>query len=265
MKISKCLLTSALLLVGASFATSAVAGAVCADLPKADELKSALVAADTGPQDNGGINVPKWLVLVDTSGIVCAVVHSMPAGGDITADIPLAHRPFAAEKAFTAGSFSHNGAGLSSANLYMATQPGGSLASGSDLHSNTNFLMGNPKTFGTAQDPMIGKRVGGFNAMAGGLTLYNASKKKVGAIGVSGDASCTAHLVAWKVREALANGAYTYANIPWGPSATQTDALVQDIVADPNGGPGLSPSEFGHPKCENNPTPAQAGVAIEFH
>jgi hypothetical protein len=117
---------------------------------------------------------------------------------------------------------------------------------------------------------MIGKRVGGFNAMGGGLALYDANKKKVGAIGVSGDASCTAHIVAWKVREALANGAYSVANLPWGPigdgSANNpfSDALVQDLVANPDGGPSFSPSGLGHPVCENNPGAAQAGAAIKF-
>lgn len=273
-KIGKSLLASALVLAGISLASSAIAS-TCAALPKADELKSVLMSVDNDPQDpsmhmvnvqaNGGVYVHKWLVLMDSSGVVCAVVHSLPADMDVATDLTLAHRVYAAQKAFTTNSFSHNRGGLSSADLYLPALPSGTLSSSTDLHTNVDFLAGDINTFGTTNDPLVGKRVGGFNGLGGGLTLYNKNRKKVGAIGVSGDTSCSAHVVAWKVRELLANGAYSVANIPWGPSAAMNDAMIQDIVVGSYGGQGVSTSTLGHPKCANNPTAAQAGASIEFH
>lgn len=64
---------------------------------------------------------------------------------------------------------------------------------------------GSASEFGTDEDPLIGKRIGGVNVFGGGLALYQGGKK-VGAIGVSGDTSCTDHVVAWKVRHALGFG-----------------------------------------------------------
>lgn len=115
---------------------------------------------------------------------------------------------------------------------------------------------------------MVGKRVGGFNVLGGGLALYNSAKIKVGAIGVSGQSRCTDHLIAWKVRNKLANGAFVNTNVPFGFSPTGTDALVLDFIPDPtgSGGPGHSPSLVGHPSltCLNPPTKEQAGDAILF-
>jgi uncharacterized protein GlcG (DUF336 family) len=34
---------------------------------------------------------------------------------------------------------------------------------------------------------MVGQHIGGFSQLAGGLTLFDVSKHKVGAIGVSGN------------------------------------------------------------------------------
>jgi C4-dicarboxylate-specific signal transduction histidine kinase len=56
-------------------------------------------------------------------------------------------------------------------------------------------------SFGTPSDPMVGQRVGGVNVFGGGLALYR-SGVKVGGVGVSGDTSCTDHMVAWRVRNA---------------------------------------------------------------
>ena len=58
-------------------------------------------------------------------------------------------------------------------------------------------------TYGTDSDPLNNKRIGGVNTFGGGLALYNSAKVKVGAIGVSGDTSCTDHAVAWKIRSLL--------------------------------------------------------------
>jgi hypothetical protein len=61
---------------------------------------------------------------------------------------------------------------------------------------------GHSQQFGTSRDPMVGKRVGGVNVFGGGLALYR-NGSKVGTLGVSRDTSCTDHMVAWRVRNAL--------------------------------------------------------------
>jgi len=84
-------------------------------------------------------------------------------------------------------------------------QPGGSLYG--LQHSNPvdtgDACKGPAKSFGQPNDPMVGRRVGGVNVFGGGLALYNASKQPVGAIGVSGDSSCTDHAIVWPTRNNL--------------------------------------------------------------
>ena len=50
---------------------------------------------------------------------------------------------------------------------------------------------------------MIGIVIGGVNVFGGGLGLYAAGGVKTGGVGVSGDTSCTDHLIAWRVRKNL--------------------------------------------------------------
>jgi uncharacterized protein GlcG (DUF336 family) len=237
----------------------------CAQLNKAGVNYAALKSALTGvvpkpgvPLDtslpNGGLGFPMWLTLVDGSGVVCAVVNSLDGVGahnkDNTADIWLGSRVISAQKANTANAFSNGLLALSTANLYSAVQPGGSLFG--LQHSNPveplEAYEGAAANFGTAEDPMVGRRIGGVNVFGGGLALYSGGRK-VGAIGVSGDTSCTDHVVAWKVRGALKLGSVP----PFGAF----DKMIQDIAN------GASPSGFGHPTCLNNPTAANDGGAIQ--
>ena len=207
---------------------------------------------------NGGLGFPMWLTLVDGSGIVCVVTNSLDGSAqnaDATADIWLGSRVISAQKANAANAFSNGRLALSTANLYSAVQPGGSLygLQASNPVDATTAYDGKAVDFGTPKDALVGSRVGGINVFGGGLALY-AGGRKLGAIGVSGDTSCTDHVVAWKVRAAL-----SFAGVPaFGPF----DAMLQDITPNPNGGTGISASGFGHPTCLNNPTPAQAGSAI---
>ena len=207
---------------------------------------------------NGGLGFPMWLTLVDGSGIVCAVTNSLDGtagNADATADIWLGSRVISAQKANTANAFSNGRLALSTANLYSAVQPGGSLYG--LQHSNpvdpTLAYDGKAADFGTSKDPLVGARVGGINVFGGGLALY-ADGKKIGAIGVSGDTSCTDHVVAWKVRANL--------QLAGVPAFLSFDKMFQDITPNPLGGTGISASGFGHPTCLNNPTPAQAGDSI---
>src|SRR5262249_7356601 len=84
---------------------------------------------------------------------------------------------------------------------------------------------------------------GGVNVFGGGLALYNRDGKLVGALGISGDTSCTDHIVAWKLRKLLG---LDY--VPAGVSPTGDDNIVHDIM--PNAGDhAVSASGWGHPDC----------------
>ena len=204
---------------------------------------------------NGGLGFPMWLTVVDATGRVCAIANSLDGtanNADVTADIWLASRVISAQKANTANSLSTSVLSLSTANLYAAVQPGGSLfgLQESNPVDPTVAYAGSGAQFGTANDPLVGERVGGVNVFGGGLALYSAAGKKIGALGVSGDTSCTDHVVAWKVRADLK---LAYAGFG------AFDKLIQDLKA-----PAASQSGFGHPTCLNNPTPANDGGALVY-
>ena len=59
------------------------------------------------------------------------------------------------------------------------------------------------RTTVSANDPMVGGRIGGVNVFGGGLALYNSNGKIVGGLGVSGDSSCADHNIAWRTRHNL--------------------------------------------------------------
>ncbi|MDN3660380.1 heme-binding protein [Vibrio agarivorans] len=65
---------------------------------------------------------------------------------------------------------------------------------------NTNVVYdGDAEKYGTKEDLLIGHRVGGVNVFGGGLALYDKDGEILGAIGVSGDTSCTqARLCSWR-------------------------------------------------------------------
>lgn len=209
-------------------------------------LQGAIKAAQA--QSNGGLGLHMWATVVNSNGIVCAVAKS---GAGLNSQW-LASRVISAQKAYTAVSLSvtdganplsaFDGLALSTANLYSATQPGGSLFG--LQHSNpvdTNWAYaGNSKKFGRADDPMNGRRVGGINVFGGGLALYNKDHKLVGAVGVSGDSSCADHNIAWRVRNTL-NLDYVVAGV--SGDLARPDNIVYDIVS------GTSASGWGHPEC----------------
>jgi hypothetical protein len=267
MKESKKNLISALVLAGTVFASSAMAS-TCADLPTAAELKAALmsVAKLDGGVSNGGVGAPEWLTEVDSSGIICAIVHNLPVGTDVTKHLAISHRILSAQKAGISNGFSRSngtpgtGLAVSSANIFFGSQFN-EVAQGLDslVNSQLDPFVGNPKTWGTPKDPLVGNRVGGTAAIPGGLSLWDSTKTKVGAIGASGDFRCTDHVIAWKVRELLRNKAYSVANVPYGLSGARNDALVQDVDPDTR----QSKSGYGYFVCANNPTPENDGGSIE--
>jgi uncharacterized protein GlcG (DUF336 family) len=268
---TKLLVASILALANTAFVSSAMAGATCKDLPKAFELRKLFVqvTGTPGTFPNGGRGHHGWLTLMDSQGVVCAVVNSMSNSGDVTTDMSgIGHREQSAKKANTSVAFSNNEVALASGNLYVPSMPGGQLFNTILASLDSKEINGNPgeiHKWGTANDPMVGKVVGGYLPLAGGLPLYDKNKKKVGAIGVSGDTYCTSHVVAWKIREKLRNGAYTVANVPGGVANGYTnDALIQDIApANAPGSAAYSPSGFGFVQCLNNPTNETDGGSID--
>jgi uncharacterized protein GlcG (DUF336 family) len=220
-------------------------------------LESAIKLAQAQP--NGGLGFHMWASVVNANGIVCAVAKS---GNGLNAQW-LGSRVISAQKAYTANAFSLtdganptagspagslDGLALSTANLYAATQPGGSLFG--LQHSNpvdTNWAYaGNSKKFGRKDDPMTGRRVGGVNVFGGGLALYDTNGKLLGAVGVSGDTSCADHNIAWRVRDTL-----RLDNVPAGLTDANGDTKgdSDNIIYDLDPVTGKSASGFGHPEC----------------
>ena len=230
----------------------------CSALPSQSQLKAALVAATN--TEGSGLNMNMWGTVVDRDGIVCAVAFT---GVNRGAQWP-GSRVISAQKANTANSFSLdptaasgvNGGplALSTANLYSAVQPGGSLFGLQESNPvDTSVAYKGPSSnFGTSNDPMVGSKIGGVNVFGGGLALYNSAHQIIGAVGVSGDTSCADHNIAWRTRRNL-NLDFLAGAIP-GPASlfagdpTHPDNIIYDIVG------GVSPSGFGHPSCFNQTT-----------
>ncbi|MGR9071951.1 MAG: GlcG/HbpS family heme-binding protein [Gammaproteobacteria bacterium] len=243
---------------------------------------------DTTP--NGGFDLPMWVAIVDINGAVCQVINTGREGNTIVPDglvsnqSWLGSRNIAVQKANAANAFSTDYYAISTANLFGAVQGNESLFG--LQHSNpvdpNNAYSGNPIHYGSQNDPMVGMKIGGVNVFGGGLALYHGGEK-IGAIGVSGDTSCTDHVVAWKIRDSLGFDA-----VPRGPikagqnfAADGTplnlggalgDEMYMDegligirgaiaAIANALGLPNPA-SGWEHPSCPNTPGPAKNGGAI---
>ena len=227
----------------------------CRNLPSHSALRDALVAAQG--EENGGFGLEMWATVVNRDGIVCAVAFT---GGNRGDQWP-GSRVISAQKANTANAFSLPGLALSTANLYSAVQPGGSLFGLQDSNPvNTNVAYGgNASNFGRPNDPMVGGRIGGINVFGGGLALYTDGGKLVGGVGVSGDSSCADHNIAWRVRNGLGLD-----HVPAGvsPDGTRKDNIVYDITAQPGQMSGVSASGWGHPECSALAKTIAAGLPV---
>jgi uncharacterized protein GlcG (DUF336 family) len=227
----------------------------CRDLPSHAALREALEAAQS--EDNGGFGLEMWATVVNRDGIVCEVAFT---GGNRGDQWP-GSRVISAQKANTANAFSLPGLALSTANLYSAVQPGGSLfglQASNPVDTNVAYG-GNASNFGRSNDPMGGGRIGGVNVFGGGLALYAASGKLVGGIGVSGDSSCADHNIAWRTRNTLA---LDY--VPGGVSgdATRPDNIVYDITPQAGQMPGVSAGGWGHPACSDTAVAIAAALPV---
>lgn len=239
----------------------------CNNVPTYAQLKSALGQATDA--EGSGLNMNMWATVVDRDGVVCAVAFS---GTNRGAQWP-GSRVISAQKANTANAFSldasaHSGMNggalsLSTANLYSAVQPGGSLyglQASNPVNTDAGYK-GPSANYGLANDPMVGSKIGGVNVFGGGLGMYATGGHIVGGLGVSGDTSCSDHNIAWRVRHILnmdhLSAVPGVAGIFAGDTA-HPDNIIYDITANPNGGTGNSATGFGHPTCLNNPPAAPA-------
>jgi uncharacterized protein GlcG (DUF336 family) len=205
----------------------------------ADQLKTALDAAvGNPPAGNGGLSLNMWATVVDRNGIVVAVVFT----GEKVGDQWPGSRIISAQKANTANNFSLDNLALSTANLFSAVQPGGSLFGLQEANPINEDVAygGNASDYGTASDFMVGKRIGGTNVFGGGFALYDTSGNIVGGVGVSGDTSCADHAIGWKVRFNL-----NLDNVPGGVADGGTDDnIIYDLDAN-----GHSTGGFGQAHC----------------
>jgi uncharacterized protein GlcG (DUF336 family) len=229
------------------------AAGLCTELPSQATLRSALTLARH--QANGGFNLDMWATVVNRDGIVCAVAFT---GANRGSQWP-GSRVISAQKANTGNAFSLPQLSLSTANLFSAVQPGGSLYG--LQHSNpvdTEVAYRGPASaFGTARDPMVGHRIGGVNVFGGGLALYNAAHVLIGAVGVSGDSSCADHNIAWRTRSTL-----NLDHVPGGVSgdAGRPDNIIYDITPAAGEQEGVSAGGFGHPQCSAAATAVAASL-----
>jgi uncharacterized protein GlcG (DUF336 family) len=230
---------------------------VCPQLPSHTALHTALVAART--QANGGFNLDMWGAIVNRDGVVCAVAFTGNSRGDQWPG----SRVISAQKANTANAFSLPKLVLSTANLYSAVQPGGSLYGLQASNPvDTDVAYGGDSTNnGQSNDPMVGRKIGGVNVFGGGLALYNAQHQIIGAVGVSGDSSCADHNIAWRTR---ANLSLDF--VPGGVSgdATRPDNIVYDITTPAGFAIGVSAGGWGHPACSAAAT-SIAGTLPKTH
>ena len=225
----------------------------CKQLPSQSALHKALVAAQQ--QSNGGFGLNMWGTIVNRDGVVCAVAFTGAARGDQWPG----SRVISAQKANTANAFSLAGLALSTANLYTATQPGGTLyglqaSNPVDTHV---AYGGDSSDYGQANDPMVGEKIGGVNVFGGGLALYNSQKQLLGGLGVSGDSSCADHNISWRTRNNL-----KLDFVPGGVSGdpARPDNIVYDITTQPGFAIGVSKNGWGHPQC----TPASTQISMQL-
>jgi uncharacterized protein GlcG (DUF336 family) len=225
----------------------------CKGLPTHSQLKSALTGARS--QMNGGFNLDMWGTVVNRDGVVCAVAFT---GSNRGAQWP-GSRLISAQKANTANAFSLPQLALSTANLYSAVQPGGSLyglQASNPVNTRVGYR-GDPSDYGQSNDPMVGGRIGGVNVFGGGLALYNSKGQLIGAVGVSGDSSCADHNIAWRTRHTL-----KLDFVPSGVSgdSARPDNIVYDITTPAGFAIGVSANGWGHPACSATATTIAPGL-----
>ena len=228
-------------------AAVATANQACGALPGHAALRAALrdSVSPTGGPTNGGFDLNMWAAVVNRDGVVCAITHT----GNTRSDQWPGSRVISAQKANTANAFSLPGLSLATANLWAATQPGGSLF-GLQLSNPVDPTVaygavanepGTADGYGTPDDPMVGSFIGGINVFGGGLALYSDDGTLVGAIGVSGDTSCADHNVAWRTRAEL--------ELDFVPGGVGTFERPDNINYIGDASNSALQNDFSHPVC----------------
>jgi uncharacterized protein GlcG (DUF336 family) len=209
--------------------------AACSDVPDLATVQS--VANDVRANDvatlTKGLQNQMWITVTDKTGKVCVVANT--AGSALLSRSTWSlSRVISAQKANTVAGLSLDGQPWSTAMLYAAAQPGGFLygLQASNPVDATIAYVGTEADMGTANDPLINKHLGGINVFGGGLPLYSGGTK-IGAIGVSGDTSCTDHAFAWRMRIRLADAGLV--------DASSGDEMVYDDTT--------TTAVDGHPRC----------------
>src|SRR5688572_13902446 len=159
-------------------------------LPSHAELTAALKAVVA--EENAGIGLHMWATIVDRDGVVARVAFSGQDRGDQWPG----SRVISAQKANTANAFSLANLALSTANLYSPVQPGGSLfgLQESNPVDTKAAYNGDPRSYGTPEDGLVGEKVGGVNVFGGGLALYTRNGPAIGGLGVRRHAETTESL-----------------------------------------------------------------------
>lgn len=222
-----------------------IPAALAADLPSHEVVQKALRTIVA--EKNGGFGLQMWATIVNRDSEVVMVAMSGKDRGDQWPG----SRVISAQKANTANAFSLPGLALSTAQLYSAVQPGGSLfglQESNPVNPSTAYD-GKAADFGTTKDPLVGKRIGGVNVFGGGLALYSKDGTLLGGLGLSGDSSVADHIIAWKLRHAL-----SLDHIPGGVSPTADDNMVIDIENNKSAG------GWGHPATNAEATALVNGL-----
>jgi len=226
-------------LVAGMFLCTASLPAFADDEPRGCSLGSGAIGAvkaalsDVVASGNGGIFTPNmmWAAVVDRNGVLCGTAK--------VGDAWPGSRAIAIAKAETANDFSNSKLALSTANLYAATQPGGSLYGLNNSNPFNPFF--NAITTDNSVNPARGNGVGfnpgGIITFGGGVALYGPGGQVIGGLGVSGDTACADHAIAYSIRAELKLG-----QIPGGVGLNGTD----NILYAPSG---MAPTGFQHPHC----------------
>ena len=222
-------------------------------LPNYAQLKNAL--KDAQSKANGGFNLDMWATVVNRDGMVCAVAFT----GNDRGDQWPGSRVISAQKANTANAFSLPGLALSTANLYTAVQPGGSLFGLQDSNPvDTDVAYGgNPANYGQTNDPMVGGRIGGVNVFGGGLALYNASGQ------ARRRRRRQRRLVVRRSQHRVADAQHAESRLRAGGVSGDATPSGQHRLrhhAAPGDAEGVSRSGWGHPKCSDTATTIAASL-----
>jgi uncharacterized protein GlcG (DUF336 family) len=191
--------------------------------------------------ESSGFNLQMWATIVDRDGVVCAVAFS---GIDRGAQWP-GSRVISAQKANTANAFSLPALALSTADLYSATQPGGSLFGLQESNPVDTGVAygGNPANNGRERSD--DRRTDWRHQRLRRRARVVLQRQIVGGLGVSGDSSCADHNIAWRTRHNL--------NLDFVPGGVgpdgRPDNIVYDILRKAGQMPGVSASGWDHPRA----------------